>query len=179
MRKGVPIVAFVGPSAAGKTALLERVVRVLEGRAVCVGVVKHSSHRVCPDQPGKDSARLYAAGAEAVVLAAPNQIASFVRRETPPPLMDALLALPPGLDIVLVEGFARESVSRVVVLPSSAETWPRFAQRGPILRTVIARSTEDGKGPDFPPGLVEELAGELATLAGHAPMIAPRDIAAS
>jgi len=103
MLNGVPVIGFVGPSSTGKTSLLEGVVRVLQQRGIELGVVKHSCHEVETDKPGKDSARLYAAGAEAVVLAGSNQIVTFVRRDTPPRLADTLIALPLGLDVILVE----------------------------------------------------------------------------
>ncbi len=165
MYYGGRIVAFVGPSSVGKTTLLEGVVRSLEERGLWVGVVKHSCHSVHPDRPGKDSARLYAAGAEAVVLAGANQIVSFVRRETPPRLSDALVALPPGLDLVLAEGFASEPIPRVAVLPAGAAPPLSLRKGGPLLRTVVAAAPRNGSPPEFPPGLVAELADELAALA--------------
>ncbi len=97
------VIGIVGPSGAGKTALLEQLVAALAAHGLVVGCVKHSSHAVEVDRPGKDSARHYAAGAAAVALAMPGQLATF-RRLAPdaPRLAVALASLPQGLDVILV-----------------------------------------------------------------------------
>jgi molybdopterin-guanine dinucleotide biosynthesis protein B len=169
MPNGHPVIGFVGPSSAGKTTLLVGVVRALEERGIWVGVVKHACDEVSPDRPGKDSARLYEAGADAVVLAAPNQLVTFVRRSMPPRLADALAGLPPGLDVVLVEGFSWERIPRYVVLPPGFEDAAEYTDRGPTLRTIIAPKPEPGSPPTYAPELIEELASEIATLTGKAP----------
>jgi molybdopterin-guanine dinucleotide biosynthesis protein MobB len=163
MRSGCPVIGFVGPSSAGKTTLLEGIVRSLQDRGVSVGVVKHTCHEVHPDEPGKDSARLYEAGADAVALAAPNQLVTFARREMEPRLADALIGLPPGLDVVLVEGFSWERIPRYVVLPAGLDPLPRHTARGALLGTITAPSPAGGRPPVFPPELVERLASEIAT----------------
>jgi molybdopterin-guanine dinucleotide biosynthesis protein MobB len=165
---GRPVIGFVGPSSAGKTTLLEGVVRALQDRDLWVGVVKHSCHQVHPDQPGKDSARLYAAGADAVALAAANQLVTFVRTPAPPRLSDALLSLPPSLDVVLVEGFSWSRIPRYVVLPPGGESEARFTEPGPVLRTIHAPPAIEGAPPAFPPELIQEIATEIARLAGRA-----------
>jgi molybdopterin-guanine dinucleotide biosynthesis protein MobB len=159
------VIGFVGPSSAGKTTLLEGVVRVLQDRDLWVGVVKHSCHQVHPDQPRKDSARLYAAGADAVALAASNQLVTFVRKQTPPRLTDALLSLPPHLDVILVEGFSWSKIPRYVVLPPGGESEPRFTEPGPVLRTIHAPPAIEGAPPVFLPELIQEIATEIAALA--------------
>ena len=65
----VAVVGFVGPSGVGKTTLLERLVEALSRRGLAVAAVKHASHGFLADRPGKDSYRLYEAGAEAVAVA--------------------------------------------------------------------------------------------------------------
>jgi molybdopterin-guanine dinucleotide biosynthesis protein MobB len=151
----------------GKTTLLEEIVRVLRERGLWVGVVKHCCHEVQVDEPGKDSARLYAAGADAVALAASNKLVAFVRRETPSQLSDALLSLPPHLDVVLVEGFSWERIPRYVVIPRGGEVLPRYTERGHVLRTITAPPATEGGPPAFSPELVRELASEIAGLAGR------------
>ena len=64
MRSNHHVIGFVGPSSVGKTTLLEAIVPELQRRGLWVGVVKHSRHEVDVDRPGKDSARLNAAGAD-------------------------------------------------------------------------------------------------------------------
>ena len=164
---GRPVIGFVGPSSAGKTTLLEGVVRALQDRDLWVGVVKHSCHQVHPDEPRKDSARLYAAGADVVALAAANQLVTFVRRQTPPRLTDALVTLSPHLDVVLVEGFSWAPIPRYVVLPPGGEPEPRFTEPGAVLRTIHAPPAIEGAPPAYPPELIQEIAAEIALLAGR------------
>ncbi len=166
MRSNHHVIGFVGPSSVGKTTLLEALVPELQGRGLWVGVIKHCCHEVDVDRPGKDSARLTAAGANAVVLAAQNQLVTWVPREMPPRLSDAIVGLPPGLDVVLVEGFASESIPRYVVLPSGSDEAVHYAGRGRVIRTIIAPPRLAGAPPRFSAALVHEISLEIALLAG-------------
>ncbi|MDX1648768.1 MAG: molybdopterin-guanine dinucleotide biosynthesis protein B [Myxococcota bacterium] len=155
---GRDVVAVVGCSGAGKTSLIVALLPALRARGLRVGAVKHASHGFQADRPGKDSHRLYEAGADAVVLASARQLAVFRRCEHAgdPPLADALAALPPDLDLVLVEGFSWEPVPRLVVVQEGGRTRPR---RDP--GEVLARVTMPVPGPDGPPRLPS---GRLAEL---------------
>ncbi len=159
------VIGIVGPSGAGKTALLEQLVAALAAHGLVVGCVKHSSHAVEVDRPGKDSARHYAAGAAAVALAMPGQLATF-RRLAPdaPRLAVALASLPQGLDVILVEGFHWEPIARYVVLPPGGAPDRDYAGQGEVLR-VLEAPAPDGRPPRYPPALVAELAREIARVA--------------
>ncbi len=103
------VVAVVGRSRAGKTTLIERLIRTL-GRKARIAVVKHSHHReIDLDVRGKDTWRFARAGATAVLGVSQHRViltshrtlslAESVRllsRETPRP------------DWVFVEGFHDE-----------------------------------------------------------------------
>jgi len=119
-RFALGVIGIVGSSGVGKTTLLERLLPALESRGIAVGAAKHASHGFLADRPGKDSHRLYEAGARAVALISTEQVAVFRRLDgslvRPPALADALAALPPSLDFVLAEGFAWEPIPRVVLV---------------------------------------------------------------
>jgi molybdopterin-guanine dinucleotide biosynthesis protein MobB len=166
VRNGPLVIGVVGPSASGKTTLLEGLVRALRESGLWVGVVKHARHDVQADREGKDSARLYEAGADAVALAAPNKVVTFIRREMPPRLADALAGLPPGLDVVLVEGFSWERIPRYVLAPPGVEKF-EWTGRGPILRTIPVPAATEGTRPSFSAALVDDLASEIGALAGR------------
>lgn len=100
---GVPVLAVCGFSGSGKTTLLEKLIPELCAQGLAVGVVKHDAHGVEVDRPGKDSDRLFRAGAQ-VCLRAPNE--RFLRY-APAPERDlpwALGKLAEEVDLVLVEG---------------------------------------------------------------------------
>ncbi len=72
----MPVLAVCGWSGSGKTTLLESLIPLLRERGLQVAVVKNDAHGVEVDRPGKDSDRLFRAGAS-VVLRSPRE--SFAR----------------------------------------------------------------------------------------------------
>ena len=157
----VPVVGFVGPSGVGKTSLLERLVAALGRRGLAVAVVKHASHGFLADRPGKDSYRLYEAGAEAVALISREQVATFSRAEgrgaKEVSLAAALEGLPARLDVVLAEGFSWESVPRVVLFRSGEQPASEHVEHGEILARVCAPRAPEGEPPAFSDTLIESL----------------------
>ena len=109
----VPVVAFSGPSGAGKTRLLVRLVAELRARGIRVAVVKHSGHPHGFDVPGKDSDLLFRAGAEGVAVQGASQLACFMPPR--PGGARALARLLPAADVVLVEGWKEARLPRVEV----------------------------------------------------------------
>jgi molybdopterin-guanine dinucleotide biosynthesis protein B len=159
----VPVVGFVGPSGVGKTTLLELLVGALRRRGRAVAAVKHASHGFLADRPGKDSYRLYEAGAEAVALISREQVATFTRAAgcggEDVSLAAALEGLPQRLDAVLAEGFSWESVPRVVLFRSGEEPAREHVEHGEVLARVCAPQAQEGEPPAFPDTLIESLIG--------------------
>jgi molybdopterin-guanine dinucleotide biosynthesis protein B len=62
----VPVVAVVGASGSGKTTVLESLIPEFRRRGRRVGAVKHTHHSFDFDPRGKDSWRLFHAGAQVV-----------------------------------------------------------------------------------------------------------------
>ena len=107
---GPRVLCVAGDSGSGKTALLRRLLRRLDLPPDRVGVVKHTHHRIDWHPAGKDSALLWEAGPGALCVAGPDQSALFVRRdggaeEATRRLVEACRRLPPGIRLVLAEGF--------------------------------------------------------------------------
>jgi molybdopterin-guanine dinucleotide biosynthesis protein B len=160
------VVGFVGPSNVGKTSLLERLIPALTARGLSVAAVKHSSHGFAADRPGKDSHRLYTAGAAAVALISREQLATFTRREATAgedvSLEAALGGLPGGVDVVLAEGFSWEPIPRVVLRTDAEEPPPAHVESGEVLEIVTLPGAADGGRPDLPDALIDSLAQTLA-----------------
>jgi molybdopterin-guanine dinucleotide biosynthesis protein MobB len=175
------VVAVVGRSGAGKTTLLEELIPTLEERGLRVGAVKHASHGFLADRPGKDSHRLYEAGARAVALVSSEQVATFARVAEPdaavpgtPSLAAVAEGLPGDLDLVLAEGFSWEPVPRVVVVPAGELPLREHLACGPVLERVAAPPAREGVRPVFPRARVLVLALRLARLARCRPGARPR-----
>lgn len=99
-----PALAFCGFSGSGKTTLLEQLIPELVKEGISVAVVKHDAHGFKIDQPGKDSDRLFNAGAS-VALRGPHETALRFHADTPgSSLYAALSMLAPYHDLLLVEG---------------------------------------------------------------------------
>jgi molybdopterin-guanine dinucleotide biosynthesis protein B len=113
-----PLLAFSGPSGAGKTTLLVKLIPALTRRGLAVAAVKHAGHAHALDVPAKDSARLRRAGAIAVAVQGPSEMAYFG-----PPVkgLRELAALLPAADLTLVEGFKGAPVPRVEVHRSQVD----------------------------------------------------------
>lgn len=111
-RDSPPVIAFAGASGSGKTTFLSRLIMELKGRGLAVAAIKH--HRrsgVQLDVPGKDTWRLFQAGADAVVFAAPDRVGLFRRLPRELNLSELLEHIPSSVDIVLAEGFKKSPVS--------------------------------------------------------------------
>lgn len=112
MRRGRAAFAVCGWSGSGKTTLLERVVPELVGSGLAVAVVKHDAHGVCLDTPGKDSDRLFRAGAD-ICLRGPGEVAWRLRPGTATTLEAVVDGLLGDHDLVLVEGHKQTPLPKV------------------------------------------------------------------
>ncbi|MFZ5597072.1 MAG: molybdopterin-guanine dinucleotide biosynthesis protein B [Bacillota bacterium] len=110
----VPVVSVVGMSGAGKTTFLEKLIRELKSRNIRAGVIKHHTHNIEIDTPGKDTWRLARAGAETVIISTPGKYALFRKLEQEEPL-DNLAGLISGVDIVFTEGYKRGDRPKIEV----------------------------------------------------------------
>lgn len=112
-----PVLGCCAFSGTGKTTLLTRLLPLLRGRGLRVGVVKHAHHSFDIDHPGKDSHTLRESGASQVVVASAQRIASIeerARRDTEPRLADALARIDAAhVDLVLAEGFKAEAFPKI------------------------------------------------------------------
>lgn len=109
---GAPVLAVCGFSGSGKTTLLEAVIPKLVERGLAIAVVKHDAHGFEVDKPGKDSDRLFRAGAT-ISLSGPEQ--QFERRGAGTKLsIEAMLArLCSEHDLVLVEGHKDTALAKL------------------------------------------------------------------
>ncbi len=149
-----PILAFSGPSGAGKTRLLVRLVPALTARGLTVGVLKHTGHVHPFDRRGKDTERLRRAGATAAAILGPEGLALFA-----PPVKDArsLARLLPPVDLVLAEGFKAERLPRVEVHRHEVSRDFLCAEDAAVVAVVTDEVPPRGL-PTFTPQEVEELA---------------------
>ena len=132
---------------AGKTGLMERLVAEIIGRGYTVSTLKHAHHTFDVDHPGKDSHRHRIAGASQVLLASTERWALMnEHRGTQEPSLPELLAKLDPVDLILIEGWKRDSHPKVEAW--RAETGnPLIALNDP---TILAVASDIGLEIDRP-----------------------------
>jgi molybdopterin-guanine dinucleotide biosynthesis protein MobB len=115
-----PVLAVCGWSGSGKTTLLETVLPRLTAAGLRVAALKHDGHGVEVDRPGKDSDRLFRAGAD-VLLRAPGE--TFARWHGLS-LAGALDLLAAEHDLVFVEGHKDTPLPKVWLATATDESPP-------------------------------------------------------
>jgi molybdopterin-guanine dinucleotide biosynthesis protein MobB len=110
----VNVFGIVGWKNSGKTGLMERLVTEITARGYSVSTIKHAHHSFDVDHEGKDSHRHRVAGARQVLLASRNRWALMheLRDEQEPTLAELLTQISP-VDLVLIEGYKRDSHAKI------------------------------------------------------------------
>lgn len=113
-----PVLSIVGCGKCGKTTMVERLVAELTRRGYNVGTLKHDVHGFAMDHEGKDTWRHKQAGARAVAIIGPDQVA--VIRSTPYGEFSALQAIDllGPVDLVITEGFKRAGFPKIEIFSS-------------------------------------------------------------
>ncbi|MEJ2738238.1 MAG: molybdopterin-guanine dinucleotide biosynthesis protein B [Dehalococcoidia bacterium] len=132
-----PVISVVGRAKSGKTTLLEKIIAELRFRGHSVATIKHTTHRVEIDKPGKDTWRHLHAGSNSTTIVSANNIVLIKPVEgniTP----DEIVRLyGEDYDIVLIEGFKQSNYPKIEVHRKAV---------GPVLNNmskVIAYATDE------------------------------------
>ena len=141
------VFGITGWKNAGKTGLMERLVVEIIGRGYTVSTLKHAHHTFDVDHPGKDSHRHRIAGASQVLLASTERWALMnEHRGTQEPSLPELLAKLDPVDLILIEGWKRDSHPKV-------EAW-RAETGNPLIApndlTILAVASDIGLEIDRP-----------------------------
>jgi len=150
----IPVICFVGQHNAGKTTLLTGVIEKLGQKGVKTAVIKHAA-RGLHLETGSDSGRLYNAGAALVYASSPGVSLLYRRQEQEKSLKEICAEVSSEVDLVVAEGYKRESYPKIEVLRAQISTDTL------ALEDVIARVADfdlDSSLPVFYFGQEEEIA---------------------
>ncbi len=138
------VYGVVGWKNAGKTPLVERLVAEIVGRGFSVSTIKHTHHGVDVDQKGKDSWRHREAGARQVILSSAARWAIMTElRGAPEATLDKLMGMLAPVDLVIVEGYKRDSHPKVEAW--RAETGQALlALEDPSVRLIASNDRPEG-----------------------------------
>jgi molybdopterin-guanine dinucleotide biosynthesis protein B len=133
------VIGIAGWSGAGKTTLLTRLIPHLTARGLSVSTLKHAHHDFDIDQPGKDSHAHRLAGATEVLISSANRFALMHElRGEPEWTLRALLDKLSSVDLVLVEGFKRETHPKLEVFRAAVGKPPLH----PDDRNIVAVASD-------------------------------------
>ena len=159
------VIGIAGWSGAGKTTLLARVLPRLTARGLSVSTIKHAHHGFDIDQPGKDSHTHRAAGATEVLVSSANRFALMHElRGAPEWALRALLEKLSPVDLVLVEGFKRETHPKLEVYRAAVGK-PLLAGDDPNIVAVASDGPVAARVPVVALGDIEAVADVLITRA--------------
>lgn len=120
---GASVLAVCGWKNSGKTTLIETALPRLRDRGLQVAVLKHDAHGLRLDQPGTDSQRLFAAGAD-VLVHGPGEAFQRTHQADGKPLGPALCELCGRYDLVLMEGHKQGPLPKVWLQRAEKEALP-------------------------------------------------------
>jgi len=116
MQRSMRIIGLAGWSGSGKTTLITKLLPHLIARGQRVSTLKHAHHGFDLDQPGKDSFMHRTAGATEVVISSAKRFAVLHElRDEPEWDLPELLTKFAPVDLVLVEGFKRDSFPKLEI----------------------------------------------------------------
>ena len=132
------VLRFVGGSGVGKTTLIEALLRRLHSRGIAVGCLKHSSHGHPLEPAHSDSARLGAASEGPSAFVTPEGAVLRCPSLTLAALLEVAFS---HCEIVLVEGWRRETTPVVRLIRSSDDPDVHRACGGPVLGWLVRDGT--------------------------------------
>lgn len=131
-----PIISFVGRSGAGKTTLIEKLIKYFTQGGYSIGTIKHTHHSVSFDKEGKDSYRHFQAGATSSMIVSEDKI-GFVTRNVVKDTGFLVKNYFGHCDLVIVEGFKDDDTKKIEVYRKEVSEEPLYKR----LKNVIAVAT--------------------------------------
>ncbi len=116
-----PVFGICGYSGSGKTTLIEALIPRLRERGLKVGVIKQDAHGLEIDRDGKDTDRIFRAGAD-VLIRDREQVFIRLHGAADADLHHVIARAGPDYDVILVEGHKTTPLPFKVWLCKPAET---------------------------------------------------------
>ncbi len=152
------IMGVCGFKNSGKTTLVEKLVRHLTGLGYKVSTVKHAHHDFDIDHEGRDSFRHRKAGATEVAIVSQQRFAIMNElRGTTPPALDEILAKLSPCDLVIIEGYKRDTHDKIEVRNINL-AHPALAGEDSTIVAVAANGKTSAPVPVFDRNDIQALA---------------------
>jgi molybdopterin-guanine dinucleotide biosynthesis protein A len=158
-----PVFAICGYSGAGKTTLIVELLAHLRARGLATLVIKHDAHGLSIDQPGKDSDRLFGAGADVLARDARQSLLRLHAGDLAS-LAAIILRARAHYDVILVEGHKATPLPR--------KLWLRRHPRDRVPQSCRPVALDLQRGDDQGSAALRWIDRELARIARRAPTLA-------
>jgi molybdopterin-guanine dinucleotide biosynthesis adapter protein len=148
-----PVFGVVGWKNSGKTTLMTNLIRELTARDFAVSVLKHAHVNFDVDHPGRDSFKMREAGAAQVMLSSPRRFALMRELgDAPEMTFEELLRYAGPCDLVLVEGYKRETYPKIEIRRDGAASREPLCAEVPGVVAIASDRPEDETEslPTFP-----------------------------
>src|SRR5918997_943281 len=163
------LIGLAAWSGSGKTTLLSKLIPCLGRRGIAVSTVKHAHHAFDVDTPGKDSHEHRRAGARQVLVSSARRWALMteLREGQPEPDLAFLLARLSPVDLVVVEGFKRDSHPKIEVFrAANGKAWRH--PEDPAIRAVASDVRPPPSGARLPWAHLDDVERIAAPALEHA-----------
>ena len=145
-----PVFGVVGWKNSGKTTLVANLIREFANRGFAISVIKHAHEKFEIDHPGRDSFKMREAGARQVMLSSPRRFALMRELGDLPELtLDELLPYAGPCDLVLVEGFKRDTYPKIEIRRDGAVSREPLSEQFPGV-VAIASDRSEGEAESVP-----------------------------
>jgi molybdopterin-guanine dinucleotide biosynthesis protein B len=133
------VFGITGWKNSGKTTLTARLITELTKRGFVVSAVKHAHESFDIDQPTRDSYKLREAGARRVVLSSPKRWALMHELHDEPEVpFEQILSEAGPCDLVLIEGYKRESFPKIEIRGDSGASRQPLAGVSPQIVAIAS-----------------------------------------
>jgi molybdopterin-guanine dinucleotide biosynthesis protein B len=149
MTEKTRIFGIAGWKNSGKTHMTAALVSELTARGWTVSTVKHAHHAFDIDREETDSWNHRKAGAREVAIVSHRRWAlmhELAGLESEPPLHEIIERLSP-CDIVIVEGYKRETHDKIEMRRPESTTKARLADTDPHVVGIVSDDPDDRNGP--------------------------------
>jgi len=161
------VIGLAGWSGAGKTTLIVKLIPFLREKGLSVSTLKHAHHAFDVDQPGKDSYLHREAGASEVLVASSRRFALMheLRGAQEPSLAELLGRMAP-VDLILVEGFKRDTHAKIEVHRAANEK-PFLYPEDPMI-AALATDVREALPPHLPHAHLDDIKSIAALILRYA-----------
>ncbi len=143
-----PVFSLIGRANTGKTTLLEKVIPLLKAKGIRVATIKHDVHDFEIDREGKDTYRHKKAGARLTMIASPKKVALVEDADQELTLNEILSRYIRDVDLVITEGYKRESMPKIEVYNYKDDV-PPLSVNDPNLLAIISDKPIEADVPVF------------------------------